>query len=82
MADFVKYTRDSIMLILARIRKTLPGNDNIPYLVYCDCAHELSEIITMPVNISLGLVLSGFGVVPSVWHTVVITRVPKSIPVG
>ena len=29
--NFVKYTRDGIELILAMIRKTSTGNDNIPY---------------------------------------------------
>ena len=34
--NFVINTRDSIELILARIRKTSPGNDNITYWVYRD----------------------------------------------
>ena len=64
-------------LFLARIRKTSPGNDNIPYWVYRDCAHELSEVVTMLVNMSIGL-----SDVPSAWRTAVIIPVSKYIPVG
>ena len=67
-ADFVKYTRASIELILTRIRTTSPGNDIIPYLVYRDCAHELSEVVTMLVNLSIGL-----SVVPCALRIAVIT---------
>ena len=52
VTNFVKYTRDSIELILARTRKTSPGNDNIPYWLYHDFTHELSEVVIMPVNMS------------------------------
>ena len=69
--NFVRYTRDSMELILARIRKTLPANDNILYWIYRNCAHELSEVVTMLVNMSIDL-----GVVPSAWRTAVITSVP------
>ena len=62
---------------MAKIRKTSPGNDIIPYWVYRDCAHELSEIVIKLVNMSIDL-----GVVPSVWRTAVITPVPKCTPVG
>ena len=57
---------------MSRIRKTSPGNDNIPY-----CAHELSEVVTMLVNMSVGL-----GVVPSGWRTAVLTPVSKCTLVG
>ena len=54
-----------------------PGSDNVPYWVYRDCAHELSEVFTMIVNMSVAS-----GVVPSVWRTAIITPVPKSTPVN
>ena len=73
-ADFVRYTRDSIELILARLRKTSP--DNIPYWVHRQCAHELFEVVTMAVNGSVGI-----GVLPSAWRTAIITSVPKCTPV-
>ena len=76
--NFVKYTRDSIELILARNRKTSLGNDNIPYWIYRDCAHELSEVVTMLVNLSS----IGLGVVSSAWRIAVITSIPKCTPVG
>ena len=54
----VNYSRDSIELILVRTKKTSPGSDNVPYWVYRDCAHEMSEVFTMIVNMS---VASGVG---------------------
>ena len=36
--NFVKYGIDKIERMLARIRRTSPGSDNIPYCVYRDCA--------------------------------------------
>ena len=73
----VKYTRDSIELSLAPIRKTSPGNDDIHDWVYRDYVHELSDVVTMLANMLIGL-----GVVPSVWRTAVIMPVPKCTPVG
>ena len=60
VVNFVNYSRDSIELILARTKKTSPGSDNVPYWVYRNCVHELSEVFTMIVNMSVA-----FGVVPS-----------------
>ena len=77
MVNFVNYTRDSIELILARTKETSPGSDNVPYWVYRDCAHELYEVFTMIVNMSVA-----FGVVPSVWRAAIITPVPKCTPVN
>ena len=68
VTNFFRHSMDSIELIFARIRRTSPGIDNIPYQVYRDYAHELSEVVTILVNMSIGL-----GVVPSAWCTVVIT---------
>ena len=47
------------------------------YWIKRDCARELSEAVTMLVNMSIGL-----GVVPSAWRTAVITPAPKCTPVG
>ena len=62
---------------MARIGKTSPGNNNIPYSIYRDCAHELSEVVTMLVNMSIDR-----GVVTSAWRTAVITYVLRCTPVG
>ena len=72
--NFVKY--DKIECILARIRRTSPGSDNIPYWVYRDCASELAEVVCCMINMSICL-----DVVPSAWHTAVNTPVPKCTPV-
>ena len=77
VVNFVNYSRDSIELILAQTKKTSPGSDNVPYWVYHDCAHELSDVFTMIVNMSVA-----FGVVPSAWRTAVIPPVPKCTPVN
>ena len=37
----ISYHRDLIEIMLAKMRKTSPGNDEIPYWVYRDCAREL-----------------------------------------
>ena len=75
--NFVNYSRDSIELILARTKKTSPGSDNVPYWLYRDCAHELYEVFTMIVNMSVA-----FGVLPSAWRTAIITPVSKCTPVN
>ena len=59
-----------LSLFLARIRKASPGNDNI-------LRHQLAEVVTMLVNMSIDL-----GVVPFAWRTAVITHVPKCTTVG
>ena len=74
--DFVKYTSDSIELILAGIRKLTPDNDNISYWVYRGWAHELPEEVTLLV------IMSGLDVVRSAWRSAVITPVPKCTPIG
>ena len=72
-ADFVKYTMNSIELTLVRTRNTSPVNDHIPYWVYRDCVHGLSEVVTMLVNISISL----WGV-PSAWRTAISKCTPVS----
>ena len=42
-----------------------------------DCAHDLSEVVTMLVNMSIG-----HGIVSFAWCTAVITPVPKCTPVS
>ena len=44
MTNLVNYSKDSIELILALTKKTSSGSDNVPYWVYRDCVHELSEV--------------------------------------
>ena len=51
--QYVNCTRDHMELMLARISKTSPGNNNIPYWVYHDCASGLSEVVTRIVNVSV-----------------------------
>ena len=63
--------------MLAKIRRTSPGNDNILYWVYRDCSNELADIVSRLVNMSVGR-----GVVPAAWRTAVITSVPKCTPVS
>ena len=75
-ASQIKYTKESIECLLARTRKTLPGNDKIPYLVYRDCSNELAEVVANIVNMSVGDVI-----VPAAWRTAVITPVPKCTPI-
>ena len=62
---------------MSRIKRTLPGNDNISYWVYSDCASELAEVVCRMINMSIGL-----GVVPSNRRTAVVTPVPKCTPVN
>ena len=45
VVNFVNYSRNCIEIILARTKKTSPDSDNVPYWVYRDCAHELSEVL-------------------------------------
>ena len=70
------YTRDIIELLLARIDRTSPGNDDILYWLFRDCACEIAQVVTKIVNMSTDM-----GVVPSAWHTAAITPVPKCMPV-
>ena len=74
---FLKYGIDKIERMLARIRRTSPVNDNIPYWVYRDYASELAQAVCRMINMSIGL-----GVVPSAWRTAVITPVSKCTPVN
>ena len=63
--------------MLAKISRTSPGNDNIPYWVYRDCSNELADIVSRLFNMSVRR-----GVIPAAWRTAVITPVPKCIPVS
>ena len=38
----ISYHRDGIEVMLAKVRKTSPGNDEIPYWVYRNCARGLA----------------------------------------
>ena len=49
------YSKDAVALMLARISRTSPGNDDIPYCVYRDCYEELSSVVTKIVNLSFEL---------------------------
>ena len=70
------YSKGDVALMLARIRRTSPSIDDIPYLVYRDCYEELSSVVTKIVNLSFEL-----GRVTSAWCTAVITPVPKCTPI-
>ena len=69
------YHADVMELLLVRIGRTSPGNDEIPYRLYRDCACEIAQIVTKIVSLSIDL-----GVVPSGWRTAAITPVPKCMP--
>ena len=43
-ANCNNYTSDHVQIMLSRISRTSPGNDNIPYWVYRDCSSELAEV--------------------------------------
>ena len=58
------------------MRKISPGNDEIPYWVYRDCARRLANVVTKIINCSLSS-----GAVPSAWRVAAITPVPKNNPV-
>ena len=77
LANCDNYPSDRIEIMLARISRTSPGNDNILYWVYCDCSSELAEVVTRIVNKFVSR-----GVVPAAWHTAVITPVPKCTPLS
>ena len=77
LANCNNYPSDRVQIKLARICRTLPGNDNIPYWVYRDCSSELAEVVTRIVNISVS-----HDVVLAAWRTAVITPVPKCTPVS
>ena len=70
------YTTDIIKLLLARIGRTSPGNDDIPYWLYKDCACEIAQVVTKIINMSIDL-----GFVHSAWRTAAITPVPKCMPI-
>ena len=53
----VNYTREEVEVMLAKISRTSPGNDNIPYWVYRDCSNELADIVSRLVNMSVGVEL-------------------------
>ena len=36
--------------MLAKMRKTSPGKDEIPYWVYRDCARGLANVVTKIIN--------------------------------
>ena len=46
------YPTDVIELLLVRIGRTSPGNDEIPYRLYRDCACEIAPIVTKIVNVN------------------------------
>ena len=69
------YPADVIELLLVRIGRTSPGNDEIPYWLYRDCACEIAQIVTKLVNMSINL-----GVMPFAWRTAAITPVSKCMP--
>ena len=75
--NFVNYSKDSIELILARTEKTSSGSDNVPYWVYRDCAHEMSEVFTMIVNMSVAS-----GVVPFAWRSTPVNEVSDLRPIS
>ena len=70
------YTTYIIELLLARIGRTSPGNDDIQYWLYRDCACEITQVVTKIVNMSIDM-----GVVPSAWRTAAITPVPRCMPI-
>ena len=74
-ASHVTYSKYSIERILARISKTSPGNDKVPYWLFLDCSSELAGVVANIVNLSVGE-----GVIPAAWRTAVITPVPKCTP--
>ena len=76
-ANCKNYPSDRVQIMLARISRTSPVNDNIPYWVYRNCSSELAEVVTRIVNMSVSC-----GVVPAAWRTAVITPVPKCTPVS
>ena len=52
-ANCNNYPSDRVQIMLARISRSSPGNDNIPYWVYRDCSSELADVVTEIVNMSL-----------------------------
>ena len=68
----ISYHRDVIEIMLAKVRKISPGNDEIPYLVYRDCARGLADIVTKIINFSLSS-----GAIHSAWRVAAIIPVPK-----
>ena len=61
-----------IAMRLNKLKKTAPGSDDIPYWVFKECSFQLSPVITLIINLSLGL-----GVVPGAWKKAYISPVPK-----
>ena len=59
--------------VLARIRSTSPGPEEIPFWLYKTCAVELGPVVAKLVNFSLTQ-----RIVPLVWKTAHITPVPKT----
>ena len=57
--------------ISSKMKKTSPGSDEIPYLVYRKCAVELTLVVTDIINLSLRICSL---VVPSVWKRPLVTR--------
>ena len=51
----VTCTTVEIEKVLSRVRRTWPGNDDIPYWVFRDCAPELVDVTTKIIKISVGL---------------------------
>ena len=76
-ANCNNYPSDRVRIMLARICRISPGNDNIPYWIYRDCSSELTEVVTRIVDMSVSR-----GVVLAAWCTAVITPVPKCTPVS
>ena len=69
----IYYHRDVIEVMLAKVQKTSPGNDEIPYWVYRDCTRGLANVVTKIINFSLSS-----GGVPSAWRVAAITPVSKN----
>ena len=69
----ISYHRDVIEIMLAKVAQTSPGNDEIPYWVYRDCARGLANVVTKIINFSLSS-----GAVPSAWRVAAITPVTKN----
>ena len=69
---FYPLTEYQIEPLLRRIQRTSSGFDDLPYWVFKKCSYELAEIVTNIFNRSFT-----DGLVPSQWHTAVVTPVPK-----